>query len=1099
MLIFSYHNIKITLTGDFFLFNFVQYKLIFIEMKKTVILLFFIFGITTVIAQTTTSSIKGTVKSADAESLPGATIYATHTPTGSNYSALSNADGRFSMLNMRVGGPYKVTVTYVGFQNQVFNEVYLELGKPFNLDVLLNDESQQLSEIKITGSKNKVFASGRTGAETTIGRRELTALPTISRSAEDFTRLEPSASGGSFGGRNDQYNSYSLNGAVFNNPFGLDAATPGGQTGSQPISLDAIDQIQVATAPYDVTLSGFTGASVNAVTKSGTNEFHGTAYAFFRNQELTGSKIKGENIFVPSLEQTQAGFSIGGPIVKNKLFFFANYEIDNRSDLGSNFIANDGNGTTGVNESRVLESDLISVYNALTNLKDASGQNFGYNPGAYQGFTHNSDSNKGIIKFDWNINDNNKLAVIYNFLDASKDKPAHPSALGFRGPNASILQFEKSGYQINNKLDSFLLELNSKFSETVSNKLQAGYTHFNDFRNPFSTPAPVINIQDGAGTNYIIAGHEPFSINNQLDQKVFQVTDNLSYSTGNHTFTFGVSFEKYQFKNSFNLGGYDNFGNPNGYAGTFYTPYSDVNAFLADAAQPYATSIVAQNFQFAQDTFNSKELFQVGADGGWKLSELNVGQVAFYAQDDWNITDNFKLSLGLRADKPLYFNTSDLIQKYIDTDNGASRNNATLYYNPQTKANEALISTTLPTDQLLWSPRLGFNWDVKGDRTTQVRGGTGIFTGKLPFVWLGNQVSGADDGFFQIMDKNFKWPQVWRSSLGLDHKFDNDYIMTVDMSYNKDINGVHVQNWGLKPPTGILNGADSRAIYLAADKGANNAYVMTNSNKGYVFNTSVKLQKNFDNGLFASLAYNYLISKDVNSIEAEITGDAFAFNPALGNVNDAVLSNSKYGDTQRFIGVASKKWKYGTNDKWSTTVSTFFEYAQGGRFAYIYGGDVNNDGSGTNDLIYVPTTAEISSMVFTGGASQGVAFDKFISQDDYLSERRGQYAERYGALSPWRGKWDMKLMQDYNFKPSSTSSKTNTIQFSVDILNLGNLLNSDWGLVQVPTSIQPIGVSVDQTTKIPTYTFNGTQTKTFNYDASLLSRWQAQFGLRYIF
>jgi hypothetical protein len=1059
-------------------------------MKKIITLLFLVFGLHIMIAQSTTSSIKGTVKSSDTELLPGTSILAIHTPTGSKYSALSNAEGRFSMINMRVGGPYKIMVTYIGFRTQQINDVFLELGKPFNLDIMLQDESQQLNEVVITGSKNKVFGSGRTGAETTIGRKELTALPTISRSAEDFTRLEPSASGGSFGGRNDQYNSYSLNGAVFNNPFGLDAATPGGQTGSQPISLDAIEQIQVATAPYDVTLSGFTGASVNAVTKSGTNEFHGTTYAFFRNQDLTGSKVKGEDIFVPSLEQTQAGVSIGGPIVKNKLFFFANFEIDKRSDSGSNFVANDGNSTAGVNESRVLATDLMRVSTELGNL--------GYNTGAYQGFIHNSNSNKGIVKFDWNINDNNKLAVIYNFLDASKDKPAHPSALGFRGPNASILQFEKSGYQINNKLDSFLAELNSKFSETVSNKLQVGYTHFNDFRNPFSTPAPVINIQDGAGANYIIAGHEPFSVNNSLDQKVIQITDNLTYTTGNHTLTFGTSFERYAFKNSFNLGAYDNFRastDPVGYYGTFRS-YSSVDAFLLDAAQPLASSSIKQNLQYAQNTFDSRNSFAVGGDKGWKLAELNVGQIAFYAQDDWNINDDFKLTLGLRADKPLYFNTSDLIQKYIDTDNGASRDDTKDYFSPQTGNSVKLISTVLPSNKLLWSPRLGFNWDITGDKTIQVRGGTGIFTGKLPFVWLGNQVSGADDGFFQIMDKDFKWPQVWRTSLGIDHKFKNNYIATLDMSYNKDINGVHVQNWGLKTPSGNLRGNDQRAIYLDTDKGTNNAYVMTNSNKGYVYNTSLKVQKNFDNGLFASVAYNYLISKDVNSIEAEITGDAFAFNPALGNVNDATLSNSKYGDTHRFIGVASKKWNYG-NDKWSTTISTFFEYAQGGRFNYIYGGDINNDGSSTNDLIYVPTTTEIATMAFSGGVAQGQAFDRFISQDKYLSGRRGQYSERYGALSPWRGKWDMKFMQDYNFKVSG--NKTNTIQFSIDVLNIGNFLNSDWGVVQVPTSVQPIGVSVDPTTKIPTYTFNGTQTKTFNYDASLLSRWQAQFGLRYIF
>ena len=1031
-------------------------------------------------AQTTTSSIKGVVKNSNLELLPSSNIVAIHVPSGSKYSAIASYDGRFNMLNMRVGGPYKITVTFLGYQEQQINDIYLELGKPYNIDIILKDENQNLEEVKVVTSRNRVFQGSRTGAETTIGRRELTSLPTISRSAEDFTRLEPSASGGSFGGRNDQYNNYSLNGAVFNNPFGLDAATPGGQTNAQPISLDAIEQIQVATAPYDITLSGFTGASINAVTRSGTNEFSGTAYAFYRNQDLTGNKIKKEEIFVPSLQQTQAGFSIGGPIIKDKLFFFGNFEIDKRSDLGSNFIANNGDGITGINESRVLESDLIAVSTALANL--------GYNTGAYQGYIHNSNSKKGILKIDWNINDNHKLAIIGNFLNASKEKPAHPSALGFRGPNAAILQFEKSGYEINNNLYSGLIELNSKFSEKVSNKLQAGYTIFDDFRNPFSSPAPVITIQDGSGSNYIIAGHEPFSINNTLKQKVLQVTNNLSYTTGSHLFTFGGSFEKFQFDNSFNLAAYDNFGSAN-YFGTF-RPYSSVAQFLTEANNPTG---VAQNLVYAQNTFNTLNAKGVGNKGGWKLAELNVGQLAFYAQDEISASNNFKLILGVRADKPLYFDTSDLIKKYVD--NHSTRNEAIKYFNPETGNAEELISTTLPTDKLLWSPRLGFNWDALGDKSVQLRGGTGIFTGKLPFVWLGNQVSGADDGFFQIMDKNFQWPQVWRTSLGFDNKFESNVIITADMSFNKDINGVHVQNWGLKAPTGILSGVDNRLIYTASDKGTKNAYVMSNSNGGSAFNSTIKLQKSFENGLFASVAYNFLYSLDVNSIEAEITGDAFNFNPAVGNVNNAVVSNSKYGDTNRLIAVLMKKFKYG-NNKWATSIATFSEYARGGRFNYTYGGDINNDGSNVNDLIYVPTVAEASVMTFTA-AGQATAFNQFIEQDNYLSTRRGQYAERYGALSPWRGKWDVKIMQDYNFKVSSNSDKVNTIQLSVDILNVGNLLNSDWGLVQVPTSVQPIGVTVVGTT--PTYTFDGTQKKTFNYDASLASRWQAQFGVRYIF
>jgi hypothetical protein len=1050
-------------------------------MKK-IITIFLFFGIQLLYGQTTTSGIKGIVKNVKLEVLSSASISAVHTPTGTKYSSISNQDGRFNILNMRIGGPYIITVSFVGSQNQVIDDVYLELGKASNFDFILESESQKLNEVQVA-SKSKVFSSNRTGGETTIGRKELVTLPTISRSAEDFTRLEPSASGGSFGGRNDQYNNYSLNGAIFNNPFGLDAATPGGQTGSQPISLDAIDQIQVATAPFDVTLSGFTGASVNAVTKSGSNNFHGTAYGFFRNDGMTGNTVKGEKIVVPSLEQTQAGFSIGGPIIKNKLFFFANYEVDKRSDSGSNVVANDGNNTLGINESRVLESDLNHVSTELGNL--------GYKTGLFQGFTHYSNSNKGIVKLDWNINDNHKFAFIYNFLDASKDKPAHPTAIRRRGPDFNTMQFENSGYQINNELNSFLIELNSKFSENVTNKLQAGYTHFNDFRNPFSAPAPVISITKD-GSPYIIAGHEPFSINNKLDQKVYQITNNLNIVKGDHLFTLGFSFEKFLFKNSFNLKGYgfDVFGS---------VTMAEFDANIANGY--YAAQLAA-----AQATYTTKNALEPGTDGGWNLSETTVGQLAFYGQDEWSINDNFKLTLGLRADKPLYFNTSDLIQKFIDTDNSEGYLPGITYFNPANGNPVNFDSTQLPGNALLWSPRVGFNWDVKGTKTTQIRGGSGIFTGRLPFVWIGNQVSGIDPFFYQVVDPSFKFPQVWRTALGIDHKFDNDYILTLDMSYNKDINGVHVQDWGLKTPTGQLNGVDQRPIYNASDKGVwtdfgfpadSHAYVMTNTNKGYAFNSSVKLQKTFKNGLYTSLAYNYLVSKDVNSIEAEITGDAFAFNPALGNVNNANLSNSKYGDKHRVIGVGSKKWKYGNNDKWATTVTTFFEYAQGARFSYTYGGDINNDGVAGNDLIYVPTSAEINAMNFAG-TGQAAAYNNFIEQDDYLNSRRGQYSERYGALSPWRGKWDIKILQDYNFKVSSNSEKKNTIQLSIDILNFGNLINSNWGLVQVPNSVQPLGVSVDPNTKIPTYTF-GELTKTFSYDSSLLSRWQAQFGVRYIF
>ncbi|RZW47700.1 MAG: TonB-dependent receptor [Flavobacteriaceae bacterium] len=1041
-------------------------------MKKITLSFFLlIFGVMAY-GQVTTSNIKGLVLDENSEPLPVANIVAIHTPTGTKYGAATNFDGRYNILNMRVGGPYSITISYVGYKTQTYDDVFLTLGKTENINVVMVPDSETLEAVVLSVTAGGTFGSDRTGAETSIRNRDLKRLPTITRSAADFTRLEPTASNGSFGGRNDQFNNFSLDGAIFNNPFGLDAATPGGQTDAQPVSLDAIDQIQVSTAPYDVRLSGFTGASVNAVTKSGTNEFHGTVYGFFRNEDLTGSKVKGDDIFVPELTQTQVGASIGGPIVKNKLFFFANFEKDDREDLGSSWLPNTGSGA--INESRVFESDLITVRDALLDI--------GYNPGSYEGFIYKTNSEKGIFKLDWNINDKNQLAVIYNFLNASKQKPAHPTALGFRGPSASTLQFQNAGYEINNNLRSIQVELNSQLSDEASNKFQFGYTHFDDFRNPLSTPAPTITITKD-GSNYIIAGHEPFSINNRLDQKVLQFSNNLNFYKGDHTFTVGFAFEKFQFDNSFNLGVY-------GAQGVFFptTTMSDFQSMVDDGT---IGDFLTPQFDAAIAANASLNAAGEGNAGGWALAETNVGQMSFYVQDEWNTTDRFKLTYGVRFDKPLFFDSAEKAQDVLDV--ACCSVPDIPYVNPNTGETVFIDTRTLPNNDWLISPRVGFNYDVKGDDTFQLRGGSGLFTGRFPFVWLGNQIANPNVFFLQAVDPDYKFPQVWRTNIGTDYKFENGLILTGDVAYTKDINGAHVQNWGLLPPSGTLAGVDNRPIYTSDDI-INNAYVFSNSDKGRIWNVSVKGQKTFSNGLYTMLAYSYLDSKDVNSIEAEITGDAFAGNAILGNANDETLSNSRYGDTHRIIGVASKNWTYG-NDKWGTTISTFFEYAQGGRFSYTYGGDINGDGSNLNDLIYIPTSSEIGQMQFSG-AGQAEAFDAYIAQDDYLSERRGQYAERYGATAPWRGRWDLKFLQDYNINVGG--DKTNTIQFSIDILNVGNMISSEWGLIQQPNNVQPIGVTVDSS-NVPTYSFNPDQTETFGFDSSLASRWQMQFGLRYIF
>ncbi len=1054
--------------------------------------LLFLLTATTTFSQVTTSNIRGTVVDDQGEPLLGANVLALHTPTGTRYGAITNDKGRFNLLNLRVGGPYEVTISYVGFQEQKDTGLYLSLGNTVTLDVQLQSSSQQLEEVVVVSDRSGTFNDDRTGSETNIGERELRRLPTISRSQADFTRLEPTASsdGISFGGRNNQFNNFSLDGSIFNNPFGLDAPTPGGQSNAQPISLDAIDQVQVSLAPYDVRQAGFTGAAVNAVTKSGTNDYKGTVYGFFRNQDLTGGKVSGEDIFVPELTQTQYGISIGGPIVKDKLFFFANFEVDDREDLGSNFFADRGQG--GNNVSRVSASDLQLVSDALSGL--------GYETGPFEGFLLGSESTKGIIKLDWNINENNRLALIYNFLDASRDLTANPLAIGRRGPDFTTLQFANSGYRINNEINSWLAELNSTLGEgTAVNKLQIGYTRFNDFRDPFSSPAPPINIQQD-GVRAIVAGHEPFSINNQLEQQVFQITNNISFFTGNHTVTAGFSFERFDFFNSFNLGTYTFF-NENGGVGTFAPDFPSVQAFL-DAVD---NGLIGDAINNAESIFNANNALPIGAPGGWSLAETEVGQLAFYVQDEWDIADNFKLTYGLRADRPLYFNTLDRINENI------ARAPAFVPGIPYFDENNnpiSLDSRNLPDNSILWSPRIGFNWDVKNDRTFQVRGGSGIFSGRFPFVWVGNQVQNVNIFFFTPTNPNFQFPQVWRSNLGLDYKFDNGIVATTDVIVTRDLNAATTFNFGLREPTGSLEGPDTRPIYLAGENTGNSAFVISNVDEGRSFNWSFKLQKQFENNFYALVAYNFLESFDVNSMSAEISSDLFDLNPISGNANQAPLANSLFGNKHRFIGQLNKQWKYGEG-KWATSIGAFFEYTSGSRFSYTYSGDINNDGSFTNDLLYVPTAAEVQQLDFAAPQFPGNptieeqrnAFESFIQQDEYLSARRGGFAGRNDLTTPWTGRWDVKILQDLNF--GGLGKNQNTVQLSLDILNFGNLLNSNWGVVQLPRSTQPIGVNVvvDEAagTSTPVFSFDPSQTSTFVDSFDLPSRWQAQVGIRYIF
>jgi hypothetical protein len=1068
-------------------------------------LVFIILSATIASAQVTTATLSGYVKDAKGEALQLATITVEFIDAGIKQVVITKSDGRFTVSNLRVGGPYKIQIEHVSYKKVTMENVVLELGLNNSVEVIMEEKEQIIDNVVVV-ARSRVFDNKRTGPSTNISSRQLRTLPSISRSADDFLRLTPSASstynGMSFAGRNGQYNNFSLDGAVFNNPFGLDAPTPGGQANSQPISLDAIEQIQVNIAPYDVTQAGFTGAGVNTVTKSGSNNFSGTAYAFYRNESLTGKKVSGAKQVVPDLTQFQGGFAFGGALKKNKLFYFVSFETEQRKDQASAYVARNGSNANNSNTSRVLESDLQTVRSILKS-------KFNYETGDYQGFTHEQKNYKWLAKLDWNISNVHKLAFTYNGLNATKDKPAHPSAIGRRGPDYTTLQFKNSGYEIVNKLHNFAVELKSNFKSSYANKLRVIYTTFRDSRNPFSTPFPVVNISKN-NTRYIVAGHEPFSIYNRLNQDAFQVTNDFQVFANKHTVTIGASLETFKFGNSFNL---------TGYGPTLFWD-TDINTFITQV--PISGPTIFGAYPLDVDVNYAKN--RAIADR-WSWYYLTVGQLAFYAQDEWQITPKFRMTLGMRIDKPIYFDKKFSVD-FPNFNNDGTYAGSNLTASPTVQNNDNLTlfdkdgkpvtngagknldNTRLPTGKPLFSPRFGFNWDVKGDKRYQLRGGSGLFTGRFPFVWLGNHIGNPFSFFYNATDRNFRWPQVWRSNLGFDVRTNPGWIITTDIAYTKDVKAMMVRNYKLGTPTGSLNSGtgDRRYVYLAANQGTANAYVFTNTKVGYQFNWTVQLQRTFAKGLTVMAAYNYLVAKDASSISAEISSDAFDRNPILNNANEARLTPSLYGNTHRSILAASRKFDYGHDKKWSTTVSLFGAWTSGNRFAYVYGGDINNDGTSTNDLLYVPTVGEIDAMAFASlvdvngntitAAQQRQGLKDFIIQDKYLRGKRGQYTEKYAGVTPWYSQVDMRILQDLVLN----KAKRQSIQFSIDLINLGNMINSDWGVRKYATTsgfYQPLSVNYNNNS--PVYQFDPSNSSTFIDSPDLLSRWQLQFGLRYSF
>jgi len=1084
-------------------------------------------------AQVTTSSITGKITENSGAGLAGATITATHVPSGTVYNTISRKDGLFDIAGLRIGGPYTITVSFVGYQNQTINNVMLSLGEPYQLTVNLASSTQSLEAVVVAGRGNS-NRSLKTGASTVVTTSQLSTLPTINRSLSDFTRITPQANGNGFAGRDGRYNNLQIDGANLNNSFGLSSdLTPGG--GPSPISVDAIQEVSVNIAPFDVRQSGFTGAGINAVTKSGTNTFHGSAYTYFRNQNMMGSKIDGEKITKTPLNNKIYGASFSGPIIKNKLFFFINAEHETRSVPGITYVA------TGSNNSGTQSTTSITDLKAVSDFVKST---YNYDPGAYDGFPNfESKDTKFLGKIDWNISDKHRLTAKYTDYTGSDVSPLNGSSVPQNGKifvtgqssglsrlpvnrfGTQSMSFANSNYGTNHIVRTASLELNSRFNNKFSNQLIATYTKTNDTRFiPGGKLFPTVDIFNGQGLNYISLGTDPFTNNNILDGKDLSITDNLTIYAGTHTITAGVNYEFQQIRNMF-MGGSQG-----------HYVFDSLGAFL-NQLQPryygYTYSLVP-----GQPAVYS--------------ADLKIGQVGVYVQDEIKMKNNFKLTYGLRVDKPFY------------TENPLDNPAIDALSLPDAKGNMINYNTgKWPKSNLILSPRVGFNWVVPGEKSLTLRGGTGLFSGRIPYVFLTNMPS--NNGMYQsavffntkhdldslgitqfspdpnayaskfsktpntsqapqsfvVIDPHFKFPLVWRTNIGADKRFGNGFIATADVIYTKDINAVVMRNPNLKPPTDKYLGPDTRSYYPGSSAptyypGLGTPIVLENTNKGYSVSATAQLSKSFTNGFYGSIAYTYTVAKEVSPNPGSRASSAWQSIANVNGPNAQELAMSQYAIPHRIIGNVSYRFEYAKY--FASTFSLVYTGSNRYLINYLTSGSVVRDGN--SELMYIyPKGADVPFVNYTvtdknalGQVTatrtytiqqQQEAYDQYIASSKYLSSHTGGYASRYGQKAPWMHQIDFRFLQDFFVKTKGGTK--HDLQFSADIFNLGNLIANkakNFGYPQTTTITNPL-IMKNVVNNAPTFTwseYNKTLVATpFQVDNSTANLWYMQVGLRYSF
>ena len=1103
-----------------------------LKRMRSFLVLVMLFITVTMSAQVTTATMSGKVTAQD-EPIIGATIVAVHEPSGTRYGTVTNVSGQFSLQGMRTGGPYKVEISYVGYQTAIYKGINLSLGENYVLNVSLKESSELLDEVVVTASKDSNMKSDRSGAIMNINREAIAAVPTVTRSLNDIMRLSPqssvTANGFAVGGGNFRQSYVTVDGAAFNNSFGIGSNLPGG---GSPISLDALEQVSVSITPYDVRQSGFTGGAINAVTRSGNNKFTASAYTYLNNQNLKGSHVDDYSLIRSKSQYYTYGASLGGAIIKNKLFFFVNGEYEDNVTAGPTAMArtsSEQEWNTG-DYRRPMESDMQQIGEFMSSK--------GYGLGRYGNYFVKTPAYKIMARVDWNINDNNKINVRFT-RSHTKDSNAPSSSVSpmkanliYPGNGSDVkaglgresryaLTFENSRYYKDKNFTSVAGEWNSKWmGGKLNNVLRATYSFQDEPRSYEGKDMPTVDIlKDGA--LYASFGPDIYTVGNLSQTKTTVITDELLWNVGIHNFTGGLQFEMTDAVNGFMQ------------AGNGYYVYSSMDDFFA-GGKPAAFAITHSN----------------SADLSKFKAKMRYTQYSAYIQDQMNISDNFKLTAGIRFELP----------KYPSLDNNFNK-----AFNELEFADGIHYSTDqLPSAKVSISPRVGFNWDITGERKYVLRGGTGVFVGRLPFVWListiGNSGVGQTTTYYNdvaeavkykinqpdfhadvndilkdlypngfntkepsvpstptIIDKDLKMPSTWKTSLAFDAKLPGDINFTLEGIYNKDINPAVVSDKSFKDPeeTITLSPNDTRKLY-GAKWNPKSVYLIENGgSKAYYYSISAQLSKMFDFGLNVSFAYTHSQAKSyTDGLGDQVTSSYKTGTYSVNGVNAHEIGYGSYVAPDRIIASIGYRKEYGKN--FASAVSLIYDGSQMGysggwsytRYSYTFDSNVIGDSYGSNSLIYIPASREdldkwnftASSYIKNGQTvtyspeEQKDDFWAFINQDSYLKKHKGEYAKRGGGIMPWRHQFDFKFMQDFYI---NVGNRRNTIQFGVDIENVGNLLNHKWGLYK---ELNASSILHYENGAYKFNTNNGERlTRSFRNYESFSSTYSVQFSLRYIF